>query len=61
MLLQSKLTYSPPGKALEKLTKAMEDEGEKPIKGLKKHGKQMIMSSSEKSFFKTFKTKRNSC
>ena len=39
----------------------MEDEGEKPIKGLKKHGKQIIMSSSEKSFFKTFKTKRNSC
>ena len=39
----------------------MEDQGEKPIKGLKKHGKQIIMSSSEKSFFKTFKTKRNSC
>ena len=44
---QAKITYCPLGKALEKQTITIEDEGEKQIKALRKHGKQLIMSSRE--------------
>ena len=36
---QPKFTYSPLEKALEKQTKAIEDQGKKPIKAFGKHGK----------------------
>ena len=43
-----KFTYSPLGKALEKQTKTIEDQGKKQIKTLEGHGKQLIKSSCEK-------------
>ena len=42
---QAKFTYSLLGKALEKQTKTIEVRGEKQIKALEKHGKQLIMST----------------
>ena len=38
------------GKASEKLTKTIEDQGEKQVKAIKEHGKQLSKSSSEKEF-----------
>ena len=52
---QDKFTYSPKGKALEKQTKTIEDQGEEQIKALEKHGKQPTMSSSEKDSLKLLK------
>ena len=51
MIEQTKFTYLLLGKALEKQTKAIENPGEKQIKAFAKHGKQLIMSSSEKESF----------
>ena len=48
MIEQAQFTYYPFGKASEKQTKAIEDQGKKQIKTLEKHGKQLIMSSGEK-------------
>ena len=45
MIEQAKVPYSPSEKALEKQTKTIEDKGEKQIKALEQHGKQLIMSS----------------
>ena len=45
---QAQFTYYPFGKASEKQTKAIEDQGKKQVKTLEKHGKQLIMSSGEK-------------
>ena len=44
---QAKFTYSPLGKTLEKQTKTTESQGEKQIKAIDEHGKQVIKSSSE--------------
>ena len=45
---QAKFTYYPLGKAFEKLTKTIEDQGEKQIKALEKHGKQLVKYDKEK-------------
>ena len=45
---QAKLTYSPLGKAFEKQIKTIKDQGEKQIKGLEVHEKQLVKSSGEK-------------
>ena len=45
---QAKFTYYPLGKAFEKLTKTIEDQGEKQIKALEKHGKQLVKYNKEK-------------
>ena len=58
MMEQAKFTYSPLGKALEKQTKTIEDEGKKQIKALQKHGKQLIMSSGEKDSLELLKQKK---
>ena len=42
---QAKFTYSPLGKAFEKQTKTIEEQGEKQIKVLEDHGKQLIESN----------------
>ena len=54
---QAKFTYSPLGKALEKQTKTIEDQGEKQLKALEKHGKQLFKSSSEKNSLELLKQK----
>ena len=46
MIEQTKFTYSPLGKALEKQTNAIEDQGEKQIKAIEEHGKQLIQSNA---------------
>ena len=38
--------YSPLGKALEKQTKRIEDEGKKQIKAIEDHGKQWLESNA---------------
>ena len=45
---QAKFTYFPLGKAFEKQTKTIEDQGKKQIKALEEHGKQLIKSGGEK-------------
>ena len=45
---QAKFTYYPSGKAFEKVTKTIEDQGEKQIKALEEHGKQLVKHSKEK-------------
>ena len=53
---QAKFTYSPLGKAFEKQTKTIKDEGEELVKPIKEHRKQLIKSNkgadneSHKSF-----------
>ena len=45
IIQQAKFTYSPLGKAFQKLTKAIEDQGEKQVealKDLKNHQKQLV-------------------
>ena len=55
---QAKFTYSPLGKAFEKQIKTIEEQGEKSIKVLEKHRKQLVKFNDEKDF-NTFKTKMN--
>ena len=43
---EAKLTYSPLGKALEKQTKTIEDQGEKQIKAIEDHEKQLVKSNT---------------
>ena len=43
---QAKFTYSPLAKALEKQTKAIEGQGEKQIKAIKDHEKQLVISNA---------------
>ena len=57
MIEQAKFTYSALGKALEKQTKTIEDEGENQMKALQKHRKQLIMSSGEKDSLELLKQK----
>ena len=45
MIEHDKFTYFPLGKAFEKQTKKVDEQGEKQIKAIKKHGKQSIKSS----------------
>ena len=45
MIEQAKFTYSPVQKALEKQTKTIEDEGEKQMKRIGDHGKQITESN----------------
>ena len=42
---QAKFTYSSFGKALKKQTKTMKDQGEKQIKAVEDHGKQLVESN----------------
>ena len=42
---QDKFTYSPLGKAFEKQTKPIEDQGKKQIKAIEDHGKQWVISN----------------
>ena len=50
MIKQAKFTYSPLGKALEKQTKTVEDQGTKQVEALNKKQNQL-----DKSFQKTWK------
>ena len=43
---QAKFTYSPLGKAVEKQTKTIEDQGKKQIKSIEDHGKQLTESNA---------------
>ena len=45
MIEHAKFTYSPLQKTLEKQTKTIEDEGEKQMKVIGDHGKQIIESN----------------
>ena len=56
---QAKFTYSPLGKALEKQTKTIEDQGKKQIKLLEGYGKQLIKSCDEKDSFEFLKHFKN--
>ena len=49
---QAKFTYSPLGKAFEKQTKTIEEQGRKQIEGIEEHGRQLVKSNR-------FKTGRN--
>ena len=42
---KAKFTYSSSGKAIEKQTKSIEDQGKKQVKAIEDHGKQMIESN----------------
>ena len=42
---QAKFAYSPLGRAFEKQTKTIEDQGKKQIKALEDHGKQLFVSN----------------
>ena len=54
---QDKFTYSPLGKALEKQTKTSESQGEKQIKEIEDHEKQLVQSSNEKDSLTLLKQK----
>ena len=58
MTEQAKFTYSPLGKALEKQTKMIEDQGKKQIKAVEVHLKQLVESS--KVIKKNFNINRDS-
>ena len=57
MIEQGKLICSPLEKALEREIKTIEDQRKIQIKALEKHGKQLIMSSSEKGSVALLKQK----
>ena len=57
MIEQGKLICSPLEKALEIEIKTIEDQRKIQIKALEKHGKQLIMSSSEKGSVALLKQK----
>ena len=44
-IAQAKFTYSPLGKALEKRTKTIENQGENQIKAIEDHGKPLVESN----------------
>ena len=46
---QVRFTHSPLGRAFEKQVKTTQDQGEKQIKALEVHGKQLVKSSCEKN------------
>ena len=43
---EAKFTYFPLGKAFEKQTKTIEEQGRKQIEAIKKHGKQSVKSNA---------------
>ena len=45
---QPKFSYSPLGKAFEKQIKTFEDQGEKLIKAIEEHWKQLVKYNNEK-------------
>ena len=45
MIEQTKFTYSPSGKALERQTKTIKDEDKKKIKAIEDYGKQLLESN----------------
>ena len=47
---QAKFTYSPSGKAFKEQIKTIADQGEKQIKALEEHGKQLVKYNNEKEF-----------
>ena len=64
---QAKFTYSPLGKAFEKQTKTIEDQGEKQIKAIQDNKKQLVnnddykdklLLSKEREVFKDIYNKR---
>ena len=57
IIKQAKFEYSPLGKAFEKLIKTIEGQGEKQIKALEDHGKQLVKSSIEKESLTHLKQK----
>ena len=57
ILEQAKFVYSPSRKAFKKQTKTIEDQGEKQIRPIEEHGKQLIKSSSEKISLELLKQK----
>ena len=46
MIEQAKFTYSPLGKTFEKQIKTAENQGEKQIKAIEEHGKQLAESNA---------------
>ena len=57
ILEQAKFVYSPSRKAFKKQTKTIEDQGERQIRAIEEHGKQLIKSSSEKISLELLKQK----
>ena len=55
MVEQAKFTYSPLGKTFQKQKKANEERGEKQIKALEEHGKQLLNLAVKKASFETKK------
>ena len=55
---ETKFTYSPLGEALEKQTKTIKDQGNKQIKAIEDHGKQLVESNAYVK--KNFNIDRNS-
>ena len=47
---QAKITYSPLGKTFKKQIKTIESQGQKQIKALTKHKKQLIASNKNKRY-----------
>ena len=67
IIKQAKFAYSPLGKAFEKQTKMIEDQGEKQIKAIKDNKKQLdnkqpgnneLLFSKEREIFKNIYNKR---
>ena len=67
IIKQAKFAYSPLGKAFEKQTKMIEDQGEKQIKAIKDNKKQLdnkqpgnneLLLSKEREIFKNIYNKR---
>ena len=67
MIERAKFTYSPLGKAFEKQTKTIEDQGEKQIKAIEDNKKQLynkqpgnneLLLSKEREIFKNIYNKR---
>ena len=45
MIELGKFTYFPLGKAFQKQTKALEEQGRKQVEAIKEHGKQLLKSN----------------
>ena len=52
MIEQAKSAYFPLGKALEKQTKTIEDQGKKQMKAIDDYGKQLVESNALLNLFK---------
>ena len=46
MIEQAKFMYSPLGRAFEKQTKMIEEQGRKQIEAIEEHGKQLVKSNA---------------